>query len=204
MSKLPVLMEGWTEFYPFCYMLIAADTALDAAKMELQGSNYHYVAAVTFSAFAVEAAINHVGIDHFPEWMGKQKDGGHERKPWNKKLELLTTKFGMPLDFTTGAAKTVKEAFDVRDKLAHGKTWVGQQCYLDDGHTRDASFPDWLGTFLNESRAKQVIDDARTLIGQLLEMAGYLPHDLYKMGAGSYSETTGPARPAVWKVKGTK
>ena len=203
MTRSPVFMEGWTEFYPFCYMLIAADTALDAAKTELPGRNYHYVTAVTFSAFAVEAAVNHVGIDHFPEWMEKEKNGGHERKPWKKKLELLTTKFGMPLDFTTGAAKTVKEAFEVRDNLAHGKTWVGRQCYLDDGHSRDAGFPDWLAPCLNESRAKQVIDDARTLIRQLLDKAGYQPHNLYSMGQSEYTETTRPARPAVWKVKGT-
>jgi hypothetical protein len=204
MSKLPVFMEGWTEFYPFCFMLIAADTALDAARMELPGRNYHYVTAVTFSAFAVEAAVNHVGIDYFPEWMAKKKDGGHERKPWNEKLELLTTKFGMPLDFTTGAAKTVKEAFEVRDKLAHGKTWVGRQCYLDDGHMGVTSFPDWLAPCLNESRAKQVIDDARTLIGQLLDKAGYQPHSLYSMGQEEYRETAGPACPAAWKAKGTK
>lgn len=205
MSRRPAFMEGWTEFYPFCYMLIAADTALDAARMELPGRNYHYVSAMMFSAFAVEAAVNHVGIDHFPEWMEKLKDGGHERKSWDKKLELLATRFGMPLDFTSGAARTVKEAFEVRDKLAHGKTWVGQQCYLDDGHgLGDASFPDWLASCLNETRAKQAIDGARALIGQLLDKAGYQPHDLYSMGQGSYGETAGPARPAVWKVKGTK
>ncbi len=204
MARRPAFMEGWTEFYPYCYLLIAADTALDAAKLELPGRNYHYVIAVTFSAFAVEAAVNHVGIDYYPDWMKKPKEGGHERKPWKEKLELLATKFGMQLDFTSGAARTVMEAFEVRDRLAHGKTWVGEQCYLDDGQgTDDVSFPDWLQPYLNETRAKQVIDDARALIGQLFEKAGYPPHNLYSMGQGFYGEVPGPARPAVWTVKGT-
>ena len=49
----------------------------------------------------------------------------------------------------------------------------------------------------------QVIAGARALIGQLFDKAGYQPHNLYSMGQGSYSEVPGPARPAVWKVKGT-
>jgi hypothetical protein len=200
MARRPAMMEGVTEFYPYCYLLMAADTALDAAKQELPGRNYHYITAVVFSAFAVEAAINHVGIDSDPDWAtDERKMGG-----WEKKLKALGSKYLILLDFSTGHAKTVKEAFEVRDKLAHGKTWVGEQCYLeDDSNTRDASFPDWLEPCLNEARATQVICDARTLIGQLLVAAGNAPIDLYSMGRGSYHEATGPARVAVWKVKGT-
>ena len=194
------MMEGTTEFYPYCYLLIAADTALDAAKQESPGRNYHYVTSVIFSAFAVEAAVNHVGIDSDPNWStGERRMGG-----WEKKLKALADKFSMPLDFSTGHAKTVKESFEVRDKLAHGKTWVGEQCYLDDGIGNwNTSFPDWLEPCLNEARAKQVIKDARTLIGELLAIANYPLTDLYWVGKGSYHEVTGPAQTAVWKVKGT-
>lgn len=199
----PALMEGWTEFYPYCYLLLAADTALEAAKLELPGRNYHYVTAIVFSAFAVEAAVNHVGIDHVPDWSKTERGMGG----WEKKLTTLAVKFGMPLDFTTGPAQTVKTAFEVRDKLAHGKTWVGEQCYLDDGHgIGDVSFPDWLQPSLNETRARQVIADARELIGRLFDKAGYPPLNLYNMGGGAYQEVTGSeakVRKAVWKVKGT-
>ncbi len=67
-ARRPAFMQGWTEFYPYCYMLIAADTALESSRLELPGRNYHYVTAIVFSAFAVEAAVNHVGIDHVPDW----------------------------------------------------------------------------------------------------------------------------------------
>ncbi len=202
-ARRPAFMQGWTEFYPYCYMLIAADTALESSRLELPGRNYHYVTAIVFSAFAVEAAVNHVGIDHVPDWSKNERRMGG----WEKKLKTLATRFGMPLDFTTRPAQTVKAAFEVRDKLAHGKTWVGEQCYLDDGHgIGDASFPDWLLPCLNEARAQQVIDDARELIGQLLDKAEYPPTDLYSMGQGAYEEVTGPqatVRPAIWKIKGT-
>lgn len=67
-------MEGCTEFYPFCYLLIAADTALDAARQELPGRNYHYVTVIVSAAFAVEAAANHVGIDHDPRLLDQADD----------------------------------------------------------------------------------------------------------------------------------
>jgi hypothetical protein len=196
-------MEGWTEFYPYSYLLLAADTALEAAKLELPGRNYHYVTAVIFSAFAVEAAVNHVGIDHVPDWSKDERGMGG----WEKKLTALATKFGMPLDFTTGPAHTVKAAFEVRDKLAHGKTWGGEQCYLDDGQGWDEGFPDWLLACLNEPRARQVITDARELIMRLFDKAGYPPVNLHSMGQGVYQEVTGPqarVRQAVWKIKGAK
>jgi hypothetical protein len=30
-------MQGWIEFYPYCYMLLAADTALESSRLELPG-----------------------------------------------------------------------------------------------------------------------------------------------------------------------
>jgi hypothetical protein len=196
-------MQGWIEFYPYCYMLMAADTALESSRLELRGRNYHYVMAIVFSAFAVEAAVNHVGIDHVPDWSKNERSIGG----WEKKLTTLATRFGMPLDFTTTPAQTVKAAFEVRDKLAHGKTWVGELCYLDDGHGMgDASFPDWLQPCLNEARAQQVIDDARELIGKLFDKTGHSPIDLHNMGRGYYEEVAAPqatVRKAVWKIKGT-
>lgn len=149
MQRRPALMDGWTEFYPFCYLLIAADTALASAKLEMPGRNYHYITAVVFSAFAVEAAVNHVGEDHVQDWAKNERQMGG----WEKKLNILATKIGMVLDYRTSPAQTVKAAFELRDKLAHGKTWVGELCYLDDGNgVGDASIPDWLLPFLNELR----------------------------------------------------
>src|SRR5262249_4855164 len=113
-TRRPAFMQGWSEFYPYCYMLMAADTALDASRLDLPGRNYHYVTTIVFSAFAVEAAVKHVGIDHVPDWSKNERGMGG----WERKLTTLATRFGMPLDFTTRPAQTVRAAFEVRDKLA--------------------------------------------------------------------------------------
>jgi hypothetical protein len=199
-------MEGYTEFFPYCYLLIAADNALDAAKLvEMcdgnRGRSYHYASAVLFSAFAVEAIVNHIGLDQIAHWAkDERKKGG-----WEKKLIEVAALGGQTPDFNTRPFKTAKDAFSVRDKLAHGKTWVGEQCYLDQGDGRaDQSLPDWLEPYLNETRAGEVVADARKVVETLLLWTAYPAIDLYKMGQESYSETHDPnakQRPAVWKVK---
>jgi hypothetical protein len=195
-------MDGYTEFYPFCYLLIAAGNAIESAKLRERGCNHHYATAVLFSAFAVEAAVNHVGSDHVPDWeKNERKMGG-----WKAKLDQLAARFGLVFDYQTRPAVSVKEAFEIRRNLAHGKTWVGEQCYLDkDDGSRDASLPDWLLPIFNEAKATQVLIDAQDVIGQLLAKAGYPIIDLLKMGQGSYQEVLPPAQPrkAVWKIKGT-
>lgn len=207
MSRRPALMEGYTEFYPYCYLLIAADNALVAAQLveqhnEGRGRNSHYASAVIFSAFAVEAVVNHIGLDQIENWaQDERKKGG-----WEKKLIEVAALGGKTPDFNTAPFKTVKEAFGVRDRMAHGKTWIGEQCYLDIGDSRpdQSSLPDWLETCLSEARAAQVVDDARQVVQDLLMWAGYHEYDLYSMGRGMYSEVRGEdakPRAAVWKVK---
>jgi hypothetical protein len=198
----PALMEGRTEFYPFVYLLSAADRALNAAKVISLGRNYHYVSCVVFSAFAVEAVVNHIGSDHIPEWVKTERkiSGLKER------LEAIAAKFNLVLDFNTAPAKTVTEAYDVRTKLAHGKTWVSEQCYFDDGKGSEAPDPDWLQKCFDEAWATKCLVDARVVITQLLAKAGYPSTDLHNMGCGSYKEVKDPqatTRQPVWKIKGT-
>jgi hypothetical protein len=202
MSRSSTLMEGSTEFYPFCYLLLAADTALDAAKLALPGRNYHYATCAVFSAFAFEAALNHVGIDHVKDWAKNERSMGN----WKDKLKLLAEKFGMDLDFGKAPLQTVKASIGVRDKLAHGKTWIGEHCFVDEGNgIGDADIPDWLLSSLNESRATQFIADAREMISQLLAKAGYPAINLHLIGQDSFDEVIDPEakpRPSVWKIKG--
>jgi len=206
MKRRPALMEGYTEFYPYCYLLVAADNALEATKLVEQydgnrGRNYHYVSAVIFSAFAVEAIVNHIGLDKITDWAkNERKKGG-----WEKKLVEVAAIGNQTPDFNVPPFKTAKDAFSVRDKLAHGKTWVGEQCYLDGGDRGEhQGLPDWLEPYLNEARARQVVADSRKVVETLLVWTGYPSLDLYSMGGGEYSETRDPKaqpRTATWKVK---
>ena len=196
-------MKGTIEFYPYCYLLIAAHNALEAAKLVERegerGRNYHYMTAVVFSAFAVEAVVNHIGQDRIPDW------DSNERNIRGLEARVKAVSNGNTPDFTTAPFKTVKEAVAIRHNLAHGKTWVGDQLYFDSGEgMHEQEFPNWLESQLNETRAVEVHSDAEKVIQTLLVWSGYLAYDLYTMGRGQGSEVTDPnaqPRPTVWKIK---
>ncbi|VTR91564.1 Uncharacterized protein OS=Beggiatoa sp. PS GN=BGP_1013 PE=4 SV=1 [Gemmata massiliana] len=203
----PILREGFTEFYPYCYMLMGADTAIEAAQLfestpGARGRNFHYATAVLFSAFAVEAVVNHIGLDKIANWA--VDDNGRKLGGWRKKLDAVAALNGHTPDFSTAPFKTIDEAFKFRDKMAHGKTWVAEQCFLDTGAGQEHILPDWLQPFLNETRATEVIADARNVVQTLLVWSGYAALDLHRMGSGEYYENTKPnagPRAPVWKIK---
>lgn len=206
MDRTPALMEGEIEFYQFNYMLTAARTALDAAvdtaTRELPGCIYHCISTVLFSAFAVEAALNHVGALIDSDWEDKK-----ERMPWGTKLTHIQKALGFTFDHSKTPAKTLNEMFTVRDRLAHGRTWVGNICYFDNGKGREgADFPDWLRRYMNEAKATQVLADARMLIDQLFAKAGLDVNAIRRMSTGEFCEVHDQTRmspKAVWKKKGT-
>jgi hypothetical protein len=193
-----VMMEGETLFYPFSYFLTAAYDALECGKMNIPGRNFHRVNVVVFSAFAVEGVVNHIGVAYVPDWIKTERQMGG----WKKKLEAIAARFNVPLNWNTSPAKSVLAAFDFRDNMAHGKTWVGDVCYQDGGGAdRHSGFPDWLEQFHDLSRVETVYNDTNTLILQLLQSAGYNPHDIFKQGEGSHSQAPGGTPPRnKWSI----
>lgn len=122
-------MEGTTYFYPFSYFLTSAFNSLECGKQDIPGRNLHRVNVVIFSAFAVEGVVNHIGVDHIPNWVGTERKMGG----WKKKLEAVADRFKVVLNFGETPVRSVSDAFDFRDNMAHGKTWVGDVCFLDSG-----------------------------------------------------------------------
>jgi hypothetical protein len=173
-------MVGTCEFYPYCYLLVAADTALAAAveaeKHGREGKNYHYVVAAVFCAFAVEAVLNHVGVEKVSDWMDAEK----EYRKWEDKLAELEAVLCVSFNRGQMPFQTVADAFRLRNNLAHGKTWVGSQSYFPTATTDHESYPTWLKQYLNEAKAKRVISDTRQMIETLLTKAGVSSLDLYK------------------------
>jgi hypothetical protein len=77
--------------------------------------NHHCVTGIAFTAFAIEAMLNHFGQIYFKDW----NDDKLKRKESHKKLFKA-----VKLDNYLGT-KTYQKAtccFDLRDQFAHGKT----------------------------------------------------------------------------------
>lgn len=198
-QRRPVMMQGTTYFYPFSYFLTSAFNSLDYGRQDISGRNLHRVNVVIFSAFAVEGVVNHIGVDHIPNWIdAERKMGG-----WKKKLEAVAKQFNVVLDFSTSPVKSVLDAFDFRDNMAHGKTWVGDVCFLDgDGADGHSGFPDWLEQYHDLNRVETVYSDTKTVILQLLKAAGYDDYAVFQQGNGAHSQAPANTPPRnIWKLK---
>jgi hypothetical protein len=113
MKTTPIAMEGFAKFFTFAYLRGAAVNAFDTARANPRGSNYHRVSAALFSAFAVEAHLNHIGEARLSYW------GIVEPKlSWRQKLDLIAEQLEINLDFGRRPVQTLTDLFRFRDRLA--------------------------------------------------------------------------------------
>lgn len=205
-KRMPLLLHGSNRFFPFNYLLSSACASLKAAELidklnvmdidktelDLGGRNLHLASAVVYSAFAIEAAINHVGIEHIPKW---------DKKEWGIKgltnrLTAIADHFKTTIDCTNEPVTTLLAAHETRNNLAHGKPWKSDEVYLDDGESDCTRAPGWLTRWYADGEARKVYEAAETLIRSLFKMSNFLEHEFNSQGRGSFGtiddQTTAP------------
>jgi len=89
---------------------------LDKAKKNSEGSYYQLMASLIFTAFTLEAFLNHIGQSIFKCW------NDLEQLSPLRKLNLITEKLGIKKDDSERPFQTVSELFKFRNNVAHGKT----------------------------------------------------------------------------------
>lgn len=91
----------------------AAEHFLSMAQDNSLGQRWNLVAAVAFSAFSIEAFINHVGELQDENW--REWDSS-SRPNTEKKLERLQ------VSLSDSSKASFTELFQLRDMIAHGRT----------------------------------------------------------------------------------
>jgi hypothetical protein len=177
-------MSGTFTFNTFAYLLNGASSLAKSAKEHPEGSNYCRVAAVAFSAFAVEAYLNHVGEKLLPFWSVV------ERLSWDSKLELLAKTLGLEPDFGRSPFQSLKDLFNFRNRLAHGRTASEDRSYFfkvesDDFSTMD---PDWLKKVWSDEAVAKVLKDTRKVIETIHAAAGFSAESLAQIATGEFAE----------------
>jgi len=123
-------VEGTSYVVTYGRLLQVARQGLRQAKAEKEGSVHNLVSSIVFSAFSVEAYLNHVGAMLYPsEWK--------DRLPTRKKLEFLSQKLGLTPDFLERPFSSFDAMFRFRNCLAHGRTEEltdDYETYLNDEH----------------------------------------------------------------------
>ena len=110
-------MVGSGDFNTYAFLFHGAGSLFKSAKERPAGSGYCRIGAALFSAFAIEACVNHIGKDKLPSW------NNIERKLSRKdRLKRIAKEIGLTIDESQRPFKTLEALFALRNNLAHGKT----------------------------------------------------------------------------------
>ena len=115
--KNKIIVKAETTSFAYVTLYNAAFYSLQAAKDSVDGRFFNCLTAMVFSAFSLEAYLNHLGTSEFPNWVKIERS-----KSPKQKLELLTEKIAFSSDFSKPPFETFDKIFKFRKQIAHGKT----------------------------------------------------------------------------------
>ena len=166
-TRFRVKAAATTNTYAYCR--IAARDALRQAEKAESGALYFCMMAGVFSAFTVEAFLNHVGRSKVPDWDTKER----KLSP-SQKLHLLASSRGWALNFGKRPFQTFRSMLSLRDSLAHGKTEeVVADRVMGRRPTDDDRWPEprWK-KLCTVAIAKKMVQDAEAIVKDLSLRSG--------------------------------
>lgn len=116
-AKENVTIKKKRSVHTYITMWWASGHFLEKGSREEKGSKYQYMASLVFTAFALEAYLNHVGGKLFACWDDLER-------PLNprKKLSLIAERLGVVVKYGERPWQVIKHLFDFRNDIAHGKS----------------------------------------------------------------------------------
>ena len=157
---------------------------LELAKTEEVGSMYALVSSLIFSAFAMEAYLNHLGNLREKEW-----DKVERSYSKLEKLKKFCKCANLTVDQKARPYITVTEIFRFRDQMAHGKTTIDEISFefdqIDDFSLRPAIENRWQ-LLVKIERADEAVHDVEHLIKVLHCKLGYPGDPFDCSGGGAY------------------
>ena len=112
-----VKVEASKTVYTYSYLNHAAANALVQARSTKEGQFYICMTAELFSAFCLEAFLNHIGSEKLPYWESIERKLGPKEK-----LIVICHEIGLTPDFESRPFQSFNLLFQLRNSLVHGKT----------------------------------------------------------------------------------
>lgn len=162
---------------------------LDRAVREKRGSYHQYLACITFTAFTLEAFLNHIGEELFESWRDDL-----EQISVKGKIRIISDKVGLRVDYGEMPWQVVPELVAFRNKVAHGKNErLFEEIILPlskyDEHLNAFLKSDWqeAATMDNAKRLRRLVKD---LCLKIWTGCGNSEVTLFAQGIQSGSATT--------------
>ncbi|MCZ6862919.1 MAG: hypothetical protein O7I42_22080 [Alphaproteobacteria bacterium] len=117
MTKETYKFSGSGKVTTYNWMWKSARLALESAQNSEEGRFFNSMNALVYSAFAMEAFFNHLGLHLVDDWEKQER-----KLSKYKKLMKFRNDLGITSDIKSEPYLSVSDAFDFRDLLAHGRT----------------------------------------------------------------------------------
>ena len=184
MSKKHIV-EGKRRINTYAYMAMSANNSLNCAMNNERGSFYQFMSSLIFSAFTLEAYMNHIGIKRIEYWKEI------ESIRYMDKLKILYLNSGLEFDKSKRPIQTITQLVKFRNLMAHGKSEniSGSKEIstptLDPG--TEVVETEW-EKFCNCKEAKRALNDVKEIV-ETLNSSVENPQSrqmLWSLGSGSY------------------
>ncbi len=135
-----------------------------------EGSFHQFMGSLVFTAFSLEAYLNHIGPSVFGSWDALERLGPKE------KLDIVAEKIGLPIDYGKRPWGIMKELFGFRNDIAHGKSIkVVEQRVVpirkEDDCMRGFATTKW-EKFCTRQNAERARDDVEEMVKTIHAKAG--------------------------------
>ena len=147
--KRTVKSYGW--------LSMCARNSLDCGKGDKNGCFYHFMSSLIFSAFTLEAYVNHIGPTLVPFW------SEIEKIRLMSKLKIVYT--FLELDFNTSKRplQSISWLIKFRNTMAHGKTEDINKSKINKTQKYIYVGASW-EAYCTKEKAQRAYDDIREII----------------------------------------
>lgn len=115
-DKCKVKVEKERDVYTYAELWHTSYCLLNKGKDDAHGSFHMVMASIVFTAFTLEASLNHVGSKLFSCW-----DDLESLSP-KKKLNIITERLNVKINYGIRPWQVMKDLFGFRNDIAHGKS----------------------------------------------------------------------------------
>ena len=117
-SKSKVAVTKEREVKTYAEMWHTSHCLLEKGQEDTKGCHHQFMGSLVFTAFTLEAYLNHIGPKVFKCWENMERLGPQE------KLNIIADKLKVNINYGLRPWQVMKQLFGFRNDIAHGKSKV--------------------------------------------------------------------------------
>jgi hypothetical protein len=174
-SKRKVAVDKEREVKTYAEMWHTSRCLLEKGLEDPKGSFHQFMASLVFTAFTLEAYLNHIGPKVFRCWEDLERLGPRE------KLNVIAERFQVDINYGKRPWQVMGQLFGFRNDIAHGKSEVVKISSVvpihkhSDDRVGDFARTGW-EKYCTGENARKAREDVEKIVHAIYEAGGF-EHD---------------------------